>query len=155
MVLLIDTIDHLCDKLPINKIPALLCESLKVKKKRKDKSKADLSVFIPEKIREIKNPQTELPRIAKDKKLMASIEAAVKTVPTKHDLYLRDSRRMSFLGSESVHLVVTSPPYWTLKKYRDVEGQLGEITDYEIFLKDLNKVWRQCYNLLVTGGRVV
>jgi DNA modification methylase len=93
--------------------------------------------------------------MAKDKKLMASIEAAVKTVPTTHNLYLRDARKMSFLQPESVHLVVTSPPYWTLKKYRDTDGQLGVIIDYEQFLKELNKIWRRCFKLLVPGGRVV
>ena len=38
----------------------------------------------------------------------------------------------------------TSPPYWTLKKYEENEGQLGEIEDYEAFLDELDKVWREC-----------
>ena len=43
------------------------------------------------------------------------------------------------LGSqpESVHLVITSPPYWTLKEYHRSKGQIGYISDYDQFLRDL------------------
>lgn len=54
-----------------------------------------------------------------------------------------------------MHLVVTSPPYWTLKEYRDSEGQLGHVEGYEEFLAELNKVWRHCLRVLVPGGRLV
>ncbi|BCZ91280.1 methyltransferase [Thermus thermophilus] len=55
----------------------------------------------------------------------------------------------------SVHLVVTSPPYWTLKRYEDTPGQLGHIEDYEAFLDELDRVWREVFRLLVPGGRLV
>jgi site-specific DNA-methyltransferase (adenine-specific) len=53
-----------------------------------------------------------------------------------------------------VHLVVTSPPYWILKKYEAREGQLGDIADYENFLDQLDQVWRECARVLVDGGRI-
>ncbi len=59
------------------------------------------------------------------------------------------------LEPESIHLVVTSPPYWTLKEYNASENQLGHVEDYERFLGELNKVWRQCFRALVPGGRLV
>jgi DNA modification methylase len=59
------------------------------------------------------------------------------------------------LRPDSVHLVVTSPPYWTLKEYRDTAGQLGHISDYEVFLGELNRVWQQCFHALVPGGRLI
>ena len=62
---------------------------------------------------------------------------------------------MAWLGDESIHLVVTSPPYWTLKKYEDDLGQLGHVADYETFHDELEKVWRHCYRALVPGGRLV
>jgi DNA modification methylase len=62
---------------------------------------------------------------------------------------------MHFLTRESIHLVVTSPPYWTLKEYRRADGQLGFIVDYEEFLAELDKVWRQCFDALVPGGRLI
>ncbi|MCH8217809.1 MAG: site-specific DNA-methyltransferase, partial [Planctomycetes bacterium] len=66
-----------------------------------------------------------------------------------------DARDMAFIPDESIHLVVTSPPYWTLKKYNDIEGQLGHVRDYETFLTELAEVWQEVYRILVPGGRLV
>jgi DNA modification methylase len=52
-------------------------------------------------------------------------------------------------------LVVTSPPYWTLKEYPANENQLGLVRDYEKFHDELAKVWGHCHRVLVPGGRVV
>jgi DNA modification methylase len=62
---------------------------------------------------------------------------------------------MPGLEPNSVHLVLTSPPYWTLKEYRDSEGQLGHVEDYDQFLQELDKVWEQCFRALVPGGRLI
>jgi site-specific DNA-methyltransferase (adenine-specific) len=74
---------------------------------------------------------------------------------TSHCLVTGDSRDLSFLRDESCHLAVTSPPYWTLKRYNEREGQLGYIEDYELFLAELEKVWREVYRILIPGGRLV
>lgn len=66
-----------------------------------------------------------------------------------------DARDLSFLPDESIHLVVTSPPYWTLKRYNEHPDQLGHVKDYEDFLGELEKVWRECFRVLVPGGRLV
>lgn len=110
---------------------------------------------LPSSVARLENPQTDIPRIAKDKKLLAEIEAAVQQIPTEHRLVQGDARKLSFIEDESVHLVVTSPPYWTLKKYRNHEDQLGEVGDYERFLRELDKVWEHCYRALVPGGRLI
>ncbi len=73
---------------------------------------------------------------------------------TKHQLRKGDARDLSWLPDNSVHLVVTSPPYWTLKQYEKCGGQLGEVSDYEAFLDELDKVWRECERVLVEGGRI-
>jgi modification methylase len=74
---------------------------------------------------------------------------------TTHRLHLGDSRDLSFIPDSSVHLVVTSPPYWTLKEYaKDNHSQLGDIEDYEKFLEELDKVWIECVRVLVPGGRI-
>lgn len=101
------------------------------------------------------NPQTGLPKIAKDSHAVKLIENAVKQIPTRHDIFHMDSRQIHGIPSESVHLVLTSPPYWTLKEYRHSKGQLGHIADYEQFLSELDKVWQHCYRLLVPGGRLI
>lgn len=73
---------------------------------------------------------------------------------THHRLHLGDARDMSWIEDGSVHLVVTSPPYWTLKRYETHEAQLGEIADYELFLDELDRVWRECRRVLAPGGRL-
>jgi DNA modification methylase len=72
-----------------------------------------------------------------------------------HTLVLGDARAMVEVTSP-VHLVVTSPPYWTLKRYEGDAGsaQLGHDDDYASFLESLNKVWQRCFDLLVPGGRL-
>jgi DNA modification methylase len=74
---------------------------------------------------------------------------------TIHRLINGDARDLSFLNDESVHLAVTSPPYWNLKRYNENPDQLGHIQDYETFLTELEKVWRHVYRVLVPGGRLV
>jgi len=76
-------------------------------------------------------------------------------MPTTHRIYVGDARRLDFIDDNSVHLVVTSPPYWTLKKYVGSSGQLGDVKDYEAFIEGLNAVWRHCYRALIPGGRLV
>jgi site-specific DNA-methyltransferase (adenine-specific) len=66
-----------------------------------------------------------------------------------------DARELDWIPDESVHLVVTSPPYWTLKKYPAHKNQLGSVADYDEFHNELERVWRHCERVLVPGGRVV
>jgi DNA modification methylase len=74
---------------------------------------------------------------------------------TTHALRQGDARDLDWLADQSVHLVLTSPPYWTLKEYPLAEGQLGLVADYERFHDELDKVWRHCFRALVPGGRLV
>jgi DNA modification methylase len=74
---------------------------------------------------------------------------------TIHRLINGDARDLSFIPSESVHLVVTSPPYWNLKRYNEHNDQLGHVDDYETFLDELEKVWRHAFRVLTPGGRLV
>jgi modification methylase len=115
----------------------------------------DYNRYLPGSVTALENPQTDIPRIAKDKRLLKEIESAVQQIPTTHRLAQGDARNLSFIDDESIHLVLTSPPYWTLKKYRDHENQLGDVEDYERFLSELDKVWKHCYRVLVPGGRLI
>lgn len=74
--------------------------------------------------------------------------------PGSYFLALADARDLTFLRDESVHLVVTSPPYGSLKAYPDRAGQLGNWPSYEAFLDELDKVWSECLRVLVPGGRI-
>ena len=74
-----------------------------------------------------------------------------KTITIHHG----DARELDWLQSESIHLALTSPPYWTLKEYPLNAGQLGSVAAYEQFHDELDKVWRHCFRALVPGGRLV
>ncbi|HWB49998.1 MAG TPA: site-specific DNA-methyltransferase [Stellaceae bacterium] len=75
---------------------------------------------------------------------------------THHEMVLGDARDLHTIPGSSVHLVVTSPPYFNLKPYASDAGgrQLGRFDDYEKFLDELDRVWRECERVLVPGGRV-
>ena len=73
---------------------------------------------------------------------------------TKHIIYEGDSRDLSVIPDNSVHLVATSPPYAALKRYEEHPAQLGHIEAYEDFLVELDRVWAECQRVLVPGGRI-
>ncbi len=110
--------------------------------------------IIPSDLLEFDDHQTALPALAKNPVAMSRISEALQSFPTAHRLFCGDARNLT-LEPESVHLVVTSPPYWTLKRYEDSPGQLGHFEDYEGFLVELDRVWQKCYDSLVPGGRLV
>lgn len=106
---------------------------------------------------EIKNVISlkEIPSMAKDETIASKIFEKQALLPTFHKLYCGDSRRMDEIKENSVHLIVTSPPYWVLKEYGHIEGQLGIIKNYGEFLDELTKVISECYRVLIPGGRFI
>lgn len=115
----------------------------------------DLAGWLPANLRDIADDQKAIPRFAKDAALMREVEAVLPTIPTTHDLWRGDARTLDFIPDNSVHLVLTSPPYWTLKRYNPSEAQMGDIADYENFLAELDRVWAHCLRVLVPGGRLI
>ena len=107
---------------------------------------------IPESDREFKKV---LPAIAKDPDRIASLRLALAEVRTAHAFFWRDARSLDQVEDGSVHLVITSPPYWKLKEYEKDTGQLALVEDFDEFNDELDKVWRECFRVLVPGGRVV
>jgi len=72
---------------------------------------------------------------------------------TKHLIINGDSRCMKELNDESVHLVITSPPYWQLKDYGTKE-QIGFNDSYESYINNLNLVWKESFRVLHNGCRL-
>jgi len=72
---------------------------------------------------------------------------------SNHTIINGDSREMSELADESVHLVVTSPPYWQLKDY-GTENQIGFHDDYQTYINHLNLTWKECMRVLHKGCRL-
>lgn len=74
-------------------------------------------------------------------------------VPVAHRLYLADSRTMPELADRTIDLAVTSPPYWQIKDYRS-SGQIGFGQSLHDYLKDLYRVWSECFRVLKPGRRL-
>ncbi len=72
---------------------------------------------------------------------------------TKHILINGDSRNLSLIPDKSVHLIITSPPYWQLKDYGN-ENQIGFHDSYEEYINNLNIVWSECDRILHDGCRL-
>jgi len=72
---------------------------------------------------------------------------------TKHEIIFGDSRDMNQVEDESIHLVITSPPYWQLKDYGH-DNQIGFDDTYETYINNLNLVWSECYRVLHKGCKL-
>jgi len=77
----------------------------------------------------------------------------VKAECPKTKMIIGDSRKMEEMEDESVHLVITSPPYWQLKDYGN-GSQIGFNDSYEDYINNLNLVWKECYRVLHKGCRL-
>lgn len=114
-----------------------------------------LSVFIPPYIDMNMDTQKIIPALAKNRQFIDHVQRVLPQIPSRHKGVLADARCLDFIADDSMHLVVTSPPYWTLKKYEDHEAQLGHFSDYTDFTSELYKVWSECFRVLKPGGRLV
>jgi len=72
---------------------------------------------------------------------------------TSHKIIIGDSRRMKEIINESIHLIITSPPYWQLKDYGS-DNQIGFNDNYESYINNLNLVWNECFRVLSKGCRL-
>ena len=65
-----------------------------------------------------------------------------------------DSRDMTEIASGSIHLAITSPPYFNAKMYSiDVDGDLGDVHDLEQWLAEIRRVWSEVYRTLQPGRK--
>ncbi|MFA5806686.1 MAG: DNA methyltransferase [Melioribacteraceae bacterium] len=72
---------------------------------------------------------------------------------THHKIINGDSRKMTELNDNSIHLAITSPPYWQLKDYGSAD-QIGYNDSYENYINNLSLVWKECYRVLFPGCRL-
>ena len=68
-------------------------------------------------------------------------------------VYFKSSENMKDeIPSESITLVVTSPPYWNVRDYGS--EQIGFGQSYKEYIKSLNRVWKECVRVLQPNGKV-
>lgn len=77
----------------------------------------------------------------------------IPNLSTYHKIINGDSREMLELKDNSMHLAITSPPYWQLKDY-GTDNQIGFHDSYESYINNLNLVWKECYRVLHDGCRL-
>lgn len=81
-------------------------------------------------------------------------------------IFYKDARNMQEIPDDSIHLVVTSPPYFNIKDYskngyqtqiasEKVSGQIGDIKNYAEYIDALLPVWRECHRVLKPNGKLV
>ncbi len=69
----------------------------------------------------------------------------------EHRIIWGDSRNISLIPDNSIHLIVTSPPYWQLKDYNGNDKQIGYQETYSDYINNLNLVWMECNRVLHSG----
>ncbi len=72
---------------------------------------------------------------------------------TEHKIYFQDAINIRKLKEKSVHLVVTSPPYWKIKDYGNKE-QIGYYDSLNHYLEKLNNIWGECIRVLYSGCKL-
>ena len=81
-------------------------------------------------------------------------------------VYFKDARKMTELPNNSVQLIVTSPPYFNIKDYsldgyqknkkaQKVNGQIGDIADYQKYIDEMVLVWKECERVLKPNGKLI
>lgn len=84
--------------------------------------------------------------------LSDELETRGRPSPPRNVILLGDVfERLAELPDESVHMVVTSPPYWTQRDY-GVEGQLGLEPTLEAYVETQVRVFREVRRVLRSDG---
>lgn len=71
----------------------------------------------------------------------------------KQKVFFKSAEQMNEIKSETITLVVTSPPYWNAKDYGQLE-QIGFGQSYQQYIQSLNKVWNECIRVLQPNGKI-
>lgn len=88
------------------------------------------------------------------------------TENTDYRVYFKNAQNMEEVTCQSVDLIVTSPPYFNIKDYskdgyqnnahsKTSKGQIGDISDYTVFINELLKVWQECERVLKPNGKLI
>lgn len=74
---------------------------------------------------------------------------------TTHLVVIGNSRCMKEVPDESVHLVVTSPPYWRLKDYGSEDAIGQSSSTYDEYIESLCEVFKECVRTLIPDGKLI
>lgn len=74
---------------------------------------------------------------------------------THHVIYTKSAQCMNELNDNSMHLMLTSPPYFNAKMYSKdpLDGDLGNIHDLDTWFEKIGEVWSEVYRVLQPGRK--
>lgn len=75
---------------------------------------------------------------------------------TQQTIYIKNAMNMYDLTENSIHLIITSPPYFDAKMYskEPILNDLGNIHDIDEWFEKIGLVWRECYRVLQPGRKL-
>jgi excisionase family DNA binding protein len=106
-------------------------------------------------LQDVKSIENEI--INKKQPIMVEIETTniLEVNGTIQKIFVKDARNMEDIEDDSVHLMITSPPYFDAKLYSKTpsEGDLGDIHDLDKWFEEIKKVWKEVFRVLQPGRK--
>ncbi|MBQ6280162.1 MAG: site-specific DNA-methyltransferase [Mycoplasma sp.] len=80
-------------------------------------------------------------------------------------VFYKSSKKMTEIPTESVDLIVTSPPYFNIKDYskdgkqinkhsQQKNDDVGNISNFKKYLESLLSIWKECFRILKSNGKL-
>lgn len=106
-------------------------------------------------LRELKKYETSSQLKAQTCKINIDKVNVIEINGTIQKIYVKNSRMMNDLPDNSIHLMVTSPPYFDTKMYsrEPIENDLGNIHDIDEWFEKISEVWKEVYRVLQPGRK--
>ncbi len=89
----------------------------------------------------------------------------MKNLVKKNKIFFKSSTNMEEVLSESVDIIITSPPYYNIKDYSKngyqnmqhseiSDNDIGGLNNYNEYIASLLLVWKECYRVLKPNGKL-
>jgi DNA modification methylase len=106
-------------------------------------------------LEELKRYEEMFKRSSNQNKLSIETVNTIEINGTIQKIFVKNSMMMNDLPDNSVHLMITSPPYFNAKMYakEPIEGDLGNIHDLDLWFEKISQVWKEVYRVLQPGRK--
>ena len=106
-------------------------------------------------IRDLKDYEKKKIKTGQKKQRKITKETILNINNTSHRIYMRSAMDMKELEDNSVHLMVTSPPYFNAKMYtkKPVKEDLGNVHDLDEWFEKIGMVWKEVFRALQPGRK--
>ena len=107
-------------------------------------------------LQDLKDYEKKIPKIKKQEKKEIATENILDINGTTQKIYVKNAMNMNELEDNSIHLMVTSPPYFNAKMYtkKPIKDDLGNIHDLDEWFEKIGIVWKEVFRVLQPGRKV-